>query len=71
MDVVRTKSPHALCLSVIVYHHPWKDGYQCDIHIMANLQKEKEEMTKSFQNTFIWVQRLFSPFPVFSKARGP
>lgn len=56
------------CLIVVVYHLPGKGCYQCDIHNMADSQKKKAEMTKSFQNTLIWVQRLVRPFPLESLA---
>lgn len=56
---------------VIIYHLPWKESYQCDIHIMANTQRKKQEMTSSFQNTLILVQRLASPFPFKQSMESP
>lgn len=48
---------------MIINHLPWKDSHQSDIHIMANSQKKKGQMTESFQKTLTWFQRLVRPFP--------
>lgn len=63
-DLAETKSHGALSQAIICLL-PWKGGYQCDIYIVANSQKKKEEMT-----TFFFPEhtrtgpKVSQPFPV-------